>query len=90
MAVCGERDVYRLHQKRNLKLSRLVNSIKYARNSSSIRWLYGEYTNVSSTVSVLVVRELTRNGETLAPVPSLTAIRYQLATLNAGFAYIKA
>lgn len=88
MAVCGERNICRLHQKRNLKLLRLVNSIKFARTSSRVRWFYGQYTNVPSTISFLVVRELTQNGETLAPVPSLTLIRCQLATPNEGFVYL--
>ena len=42
----------------NLRFSRRLNSIKYSRTSNRVRWLNGEETNISRTISVLVIREL--------------------------------
>jgi hypothetical protein len=38
---------------------RRFSATKYPRASSRLSWLNGEYTNVSSTISVLVIREMT-------------------------------
>ena len=37
---------------------KIHNSIKYTQSSSRVRWLNGELTNFSRTISVLVIREL--------------------------------
>jgi hypothetical protein len=43
-----------------MKLSRRINSIKFSYASSHVRRLNGEYTDVSRTISVLIIREQRR------------------------------
>jgi hypothetical protein len=47
----------------NVKVSRRLNSVKYFRTSSRVKWSNGESTKVSRTISVLVVRERTGRRE---------------------------